>query len=292
MARRAAEYHGGSSCSGSGNRPPALGSTENTALQPASISPERTDGPTWTEQLAALDEVGWRFSFAYQPIVDARSREVISYEALVRGPHGELSAEVFARVRKSNLRRFDHLCHLRAIEIAARLGISTQLNLNLFTRANHITQAGIRLTLHAAMDMGLPSERLVFEICEAARLIDYARLTELFRSHEQFGFQTAIDDFGTGYSGLKFLVEYQPGYIKLDRNLIAGIDEDRVRQSIVRGLLQVCRSLSIDLMAEGVETADEYRWLFMEGVYLFQGFYFGRPAFEALPEVPAALFSI
>ena len=96
---------------------------------------------------------------------------------------------------------------------------------------------------------------------------------------------TAIDDFGMGYSGLKLLLDYQPNYIKLDRNLIANIQWDKVKQSVFSGVQQMCNDLSIKLVAEGVETADEYAWLQNAGVDIFQGYYFARPAFEAFPQV-------
>lgn len=70
--------------------------------------------------------------------------------------------------------------------------------------------------------------------------------------------------------------------------LIRGIDSDRARQEIVRSLIALCRTLSIGIIAEGVETADEYRWLFEAGVALFQGYYFARPAYESLPVIDFA----
>jgi EAL domain-containing protein (putative c-di-GMP-specific phosphodiesterase class I) len=110
-------------------------------------------------------------------------------------------------------------------------------------------------------------------------LIRYLRLLQ------EYGFTTAIDDFGTGYSGLKLLVEYQPHYIKLDRHLIGNIQHDVVRQRIFSGIQKICEHLSIDMVAEGVETVGEYRWLYTAGIHIYQGYYFARPAFESLPVV-------
>ena len=68
-------------------------------------------------------EIGFEFSFAFQPIVDVRNREIVSFEALVRGPHGEPSASVFAQVPKHHFPRFDELCRMKAIYLASRLKI-------------------------------------------------------------------------------------------------------------------------------------------------------------------------
>jgi EAL domain-containing protein (putative c-di-GMP-specific phosphodiesterase class I) len=104
--------------------------------------------------------------------------------------------------------------------------------------------------------------------------------------YQKRGFLTAIDDFGAGYSGLNTLAELQTNLIKLDMALVRDIDGDRVRRAIVRGILQVCRELEIDVIAEGVETVAEFTVLEDFGVELFQGYYFARPAFRSLAALP------
>jgi EAL domain-containing protein (putative c-di-GMP-specific phosphodiesterase class I) len=234
--------------------------------------------------------VDFEFSFAFQPIVNAATREVVSFEALVRGPRGEPSAEVFAKVPRENLYRFDQACRVKAIHMARCLNLQTGLNINLFPNAIHLTGMNIRATLQASFQEGFPVEKLIFEVSEAERLIHYSRVVEIFKCYEDFGFQTAIDDFGTGYSGLRMLAEYQPNYIKLDRNIIADIYENHVKQTIVKGIGSICKQLCIEMIAEGVEKVEEYQWLRKAGINLFQGFYFARPVFEALSEVQPRLF--
>ena len=252
-------------------------------------STHHATGPSMDE-FAAAGGVDFDFSFAFQPIVNAITREVISFEALVRGPCGESSAEVFAKVPRENLYRFDQACRVKAIHIARRLNLRTRLNINLFPNAIHLTGMNIRATLQASFQEGFPVENLIFEVSEAERLIHYSRVVEIFKSYEDFGFQTAIDDFGTGYSGLRMLAEYQPNYIKLDRNIIADIHESHVKQTIVKGIGSICRQLCIELIAEGVEKFEEYEWLHEAGINIFQGYYFARPTFEALAEVRLTLF--
>ena len=102
------------------------------------------------------------------------------------------------------------------------------------------------------------------------------------------GFKTAIDDFGAGYSGLSLLADFRPDIIKLDMHLLRGIDQDPIRQAIVRHCLALFTELQITPLAEGVETRDEMACLREMGVSLMQGYLFARPGFETLPEVDFA----
>lgn len=242
------------------------------------------------DEFAKAGGVDFEFSFAFQPIVNAATREVVSFEALVRGPGGEPSADVFAKVPQACLYRFDQACRLKAIHLARRLNVQTRLNINLFPNAIYRTGLDIRDTLQASIDYDFPVENIVFEVSEAERLVDYPRVVELFKSYQEFNFQTALDDFGTGYSGLSLLVEYQPNYIKLDRHLIANIHNNRVKQTVIKGIGAICKQLSIEIMAEGVERVEEYAWLRNIGINFFQGYYFAKPTFEALSDVPAKVF--
>src|SRR5690606_15259672 len=99
-------------------------------------------------------------------------------------------------------------------------------------------------------------------------------------AYKEFGLLTAIDDFGAGYSGLNLLADFQPDIIKLDMLLTRNIDSDRVRRSIVAGILTVCRELDIMVIAEGIETDAEYATLREMGVAYFQGYLFARPVFQ------------
>jgi EAL domain-containing protein (putative c-di-GMP-specific phosphodiesterase class I) len=241
---------------------------------------------------AVSSGVDFEFSFAFQPIVDAETRNVISFEALVRGPHGESSDNVLSQLKDENRFGFDQACRLKAIHLASRLKLRGNLNINLFPYETYQTRMNIRATLQAALDCGFPADKIIFEVTESEQLTDHRRLIDIIRMYQLFGFRTALDDFGTGYSGLKLLVQYQPNYIKLDRNLIADIHENEVKQTIFHGINLICNKLKIRIMAEGVERAEEYDWLRRVGVNYFQGFYFAKPAFEALPEVAGELFAV
>lgn len=235
-------------------------------------------------------EMGFKFSFAFQPIVNVRNREIISFEALVRGPHGESSASVFAQVPKNDIQRFDEICRRNAIYLASRLKIPNRLNLNLTAQSIFEVDLSITATFQASIQSGIPAENIIFEVLESESLTEQRNLIKYLRTIQEFGFATAIDDFGAGYSGLKLLVEYQPNYIKLDRHLIGNIHLDLVKQRIFSGIRGICESLSIEIVAEGVENIGEYHWLKEAGISIFQGYYFARPAFEALPDVANRVF--
>ena len=248
--------------------------------------------PLSCAQCTAGAGLDFDFSGAFQPIVDLGQRAVFAYEALVRGPANEPASQILGRITDENRYRFDQACRVKMVQLAARLGIREKLNINFFPKAVYRPELCIRTTLEAARTFGFPIERIVFEVTEGEQIEDHAHVNGIIKAYQQLGFQTALDDFGAGYSGLNFLAEFQPNYIKLDMALTRSIHADAARQAIVRGVLQVCRELAIAIIAEGVETREELGWLRHAGLNLFQGYYFAKPAFESLPDVPESRFSI
>lgn len=225
------------------------------------------------------------YSFAFQPIVDATARTIISYEALIRGPHGEPAASVCGRVPAEDIHRFDADGRAVAIETAAKLGIACDLNLNFLPQGLLVSRDSLDSTLEAAARHGLPNGSLVIEITEGEIIHDHTQFAQIINEYRARGIKVAIDDFGAGYSGLNLLAEFQPDQIKIDMVLARGIDGNGPRQAIVRAIIAVCRDLGIDVIAEGIETLGEFRWFEDEGVRLFQGYLFAKPAFESLPTI-------
>ncbi len=230
-------------------------------------------------------ELGFDFSMAFQPIVNTLTGEIYSHEALVRGLGNEPAAAIFARVNEDNLYRFDQACRVKAIKLAAELGISTLLNVNFMPNAVYRPELWIRTTLEAAQIYNFPANRIVFEITEGEQVTDLAHLRGIVVDYQERGFLVAIDDFGAGYAGLNMLAELQTDVVKLDMGLIRDIDQDRTRRIISRGIVGVCRELGIEIIAEGVETRDELHCLQDIGVHLFQGYYLARPSFESLAAI-------
>jgi len=229
---------------------------------------------------ASGERLGFRFSYAYQPIVDLSTREIFAHEALVRGPAGESAPSVLAQVTEEKRFRFDQACRVKAIKTAAKLDMQSMLSINFLPNAIYRPELCIRSTLEAARAHDFPIERIIFETVESERISDAKWLTEIFREYQRIGFLTAIDDFGAGYAGLNLLADFQPDIIKLDMDLVRDIDKSRSRQAIIRATVGMCEELGIEIIGEGVETPSECSALYDLGITKMQGYLFGRPLFE------------
>lgn len=227
---------------------------------------------------------GFEFTMAFQPIVDMRSRSVFAYESLLRGRDGSGAASILAKVSHRDRYKFDQKCRNTAVEMAAKLGISCFLSINFLPNAMRGASTSIRATLAAARRCNFPADRLIFEMTENEQS-DQGDLKSVFEKYKRRGFNSAFDDFGSGYSGLNLLAEFQPDIIKLDMGLIRDIHRDTVRQTIVRGIVDMCRSLGVQVIAEGIEQVSELTTLQSMDVNLFQGYLFARPGFESLPDI-------
>lgn len=226
------------------------------------------------------------FEYAYQPIVDLDTRSIYAYEALVRGPNGESAASVLAQVTDENRYRFDQACRVKAVAGAARLGMQQFLSINFLPNAVYRPEVCIRGTLEAARTHHFPTDKIIFEVTEGERVQDRPHLVNIFREYRRFGFQTAIDDFGAGYAGLNLLAEYQPDIIKIDMDLVRDVDSHAPRQAIVRAIASLCHELNIKVLAEGIETRAERDFLSSCGIALMQGYWFSKPVFQGLAEIP------
>lgn len=221
------------------------------------------------------------FSMAFQPIVNIKERKIFAQEALVRGLSGEPAPEILSKVTQEKLYRFDQLCRVKAVRLAAKLNIESFISINFMPNAVYHPQNCLRTTIKAASENNFPLEKIIFEITEAEKVDDHNHLKNIVTEYKKCGFKTAIDDFGAGYSGLNLLSVFQPDFLKLDMKLTRGVEKDFVKQSIVKSIVQVSRDLGIEIIAEGIETKDELEYLSGLEIDLFQGFYFARPAFES-----------
>ncbi|WP_290842930.1 EAL domain-containing protein, partial [Henriciella sp.] len=165
--------------------------------------------------------------------------------------------------------------------VAGHAEAAPRLSINFLPNAVYEPRACIRQTLGVAMETGFPLERIMFEFTENERL-DTDHLLHILRSYRSMGFVTAIDDFGAGYAGMNLLAAFQPDYIKLDMDLIRGIDSSDPKKIIVDGILNIARKLDVTPICEGIETKGEFETLRDMGVGLMQGYYFARPKIGAL----------
>ncbi len=249
-------------------------------MQLETITPEQRCSACSSE-----NELGFDISMAFQPIVDLKSKEIFAQEALVRGVNGEPAGTIFKQVTPEKLYKFDQTCRVKAIELAAKLEIDTLLNINFMPNAVYHPKNCLRTTLKAANEFGFPVDKIVFEVTESERVIDPNHLKNILIEYKRSGFLTAIDDFGAGFSNFNLLTGFQPDFIKLDMELIRDINIVKVKQSIVKSIVQVAKDLGIIIIAEGIENAEELETLTDFGIDLLQGYYFARPSFESLAEI-------
>lgn len=239
------------------------------------------------------ERLDFEFSMAFQPIVETTSNSIWGYEALVRGVSGEGAHSILSRVRADQIYKFDQACRIKAIELASRLfpreGHIPKLSINFMPNAVYEPAACLRATLGAARKHDFPREAIMFEFTENEHVRDTGHLQSIITEYRRQGFTTALDDFGAGFAGLGLLADFQPDLIKLDMELIRGIDTSRSRQVIVAGMMHIARELDIKVLAEGVETEAEFAVLKSAGVTLFQGYFFAKPGFETLPTIAGTM---
>ncbi len=222
------------------------------------------------------------FTMAFQPLIDLPKGVIWGYEALVRGKNDESAADVLAQVNDTNRYAFDQACRVKSIELAGEHLQSTDamLSINFMPNAVYEPKACIRATLAAAAKAKFSPQRLMFEFTENEEMADADHVQHIVDEYKKMGFSTAIDDFGAGFSGLGLLARFQTDIIKLDMELIRGIDNSPSRQAIVAGILTMSKLMKFRILAEGVETEAETRCLLNMGVELFQGYFFARPQVE------------
>lgn len=228
------------------------------------------------------------FAVAFQPIVDTVSGKAFAYEALVRGVDGSGAMSILSGLTDANRYSFDQACRVKAIETAMAAGLmdtDAHLSINFLPNAVYSPLACIQLTLQTARSVGMPIDRLIFEFTENEHMGSPEHVSSIIDTYKQIGFKVAIDDFGAGHSGLDMFARFSPDEIKLDMELVRGVDRDVRRQAIIRAVVRMCEDLNTLVIAEGIETAEEAAALRSLGVRYHQGYWYARPGFEHLPVI-------
>ncbi|WP_455431019.1 EAL domain-containing protein [Salinicola endophyticus] len=229
---------------------------------------------------------------AFQPLVDLEHGEIYGYEALVRGSDGGSAFSVLSRVDDDNLYRFDQACRVKALELAHRLGNQGLLSINFLPNAVYEPEACIQATLVTAERLGWPVDRLCFEIIETEHVRDRRHLQNIVDTYRDMGMTVALDDFGSGHANLDLLVDITPDLLKIDRRLVDGVDRAPRQQILIDQIVNLAEKLDIALVAEGVETLEEARWLYGRGITRQQGYWYARPETERLPQCQPAQLAL
>ena len=127
------------------------------------------------------------------------------------------------------------------------------------------------------LDTGLAPSRLELEITEGVLIGDFTRTVSILRRLKALGVHIAMDDFGTGFSSLSYLQSFPFDKIKIDRTFVANLGHSQQSATIIRAVIALGRGLDLPVVAEGVETAEQFRFLADEHCSGIQGYYLGRP---------------
>ena len=240
----------------------------------------------------ALSEAG--LTLAYQPIVDAKSGEIVAREALLRWTHpehGEIEPETFIPI----------------IEEAGLIGqvgawVLREACAEAATWPEHIAiavnvspvqlgGAGLEaVVVNALASAGLDASRLQLEVTESVFLSDDRSTREALTRLRSLGVTLVLDDFGTGYSSFGVIARGEFSKIKIDRSFVNGAAAgDRQARSIVEAMIGLARGLGLLVTAEGIETEQEAQALAGLGCDHLQGFFFGRPERSERPLRPDLL---
>jgi EAL domain-containing protein (putative c-di-GMP-specific phosphodiesterase class I) len=228
-----------------------------------------------------------QFVVHYQPIIDLTDGSVVSMEALLRWSHPELGllspAEFIPLAEESGLIVPIGAWVLREACTAAMQWTTAtgepfagMVNVNLSGRqladpdiVDHVRRA--------LLVSGLPAERLMLEFTESVLMQHSEANMRRLRRLRELGVGLAIDDFGTGYSSLAYLRAFPVDDLKIDKTFITAIPQDGDALAVVQTILQLARSLGLRVVAEGVETPEQYLALVGLGCDKVQGFYMARP---------------
>ncbi|WP_156036405.1 bifunctional diguanylate cyclase/phosphodiesterase [Blastococcus sp. URHD0036] len=221
---------------------------------------------------------------AYQPVVGVVERRVLGLEALVRWEHPELGAispEEFVTLAEQDglivpLQRW--VIRTATADHARLVADGRDLRLAVNVSAMHVHARCLVEDVADALERsGLPADRLMIELTESVFTDDAELLRSTLGELSDLGCVISLDDFGKGSSSLTQLARLPVDVLKMDRGFVTGIDADPRRAALVAGVVDLGRTLGMDIVAEGVETPAELAALTALGCRFLQGWLVGRP---------------
>lgn len=217
----------------------------------------------------------------FQPIFDIENERVVGYEALTRGPENTplYSPEaLFETAQQYNLlSELELLCRARAISRFVELKLEGKLFINICLNVMLNKDHPYGETIKLVEQSGLSPHQVVIEISEKSPFPNSDILLRALNKYRKFGFDIAIDDVGVGYSGLKQWSYLRPDIVKIDRYFIDQCDQDVMKREFLKILFELGRISNALIIAEGIETKEEFELLRELGMVYSQGFFLAKP---------------
>jgi ammonium transporter, Amt family len=225
------------------------------------------------------------FLLEYQPQVAAETGRIKGFEALIRWQHPEfdlIPPNQFIEIAEGNgfIAELGAYVLNEACATAAAwpilLGEELQISVNV-SPVQFYKQDIVAMVTKALQDTGLDPARLELEITESALIKEPESAVRVLNAVRALGVRVAVDDFGTGYSSLAFLQQFPLDRLKVDRAFVRNIAHGGNDRRITEAIIQLGKSLGLNVIAEGVETCDQYQTLNDIQVDEIQGYLFSRP---------------
>ena len=221
-------------------------------------------------------------ALAFQPVVNANSEKVVSFEALIRWnskEHGSVSPGKFIPIAEDTrlIVPIGKWVLRQACKQAMAWPGDVQVNVNV-SPEQLLDPDFTDDVVKALAESGLPASRLEVEVTESIFLRDATVARSALEQVMALGCSVALDDFGTGYSSLGYIRKLRFSTIKIDRTFVKGAEQQNKESlAIIRAVVAMAQSLDMTTTAEGVETAEEAQLIRALGCDKIQGYHFGRP---------------
>ncbi len=230
----------------------------------------------------------------FQPIVSLIQKDIIGYEALIRSASDSPlhnPAVLFNTAERFNLStKLEFSCRKNSIKSYAQFNLNKKLFLNVSPSALLQSDFKSGMTLKFLKKFDLNPKSVVIELTELQPVSNYKLIRNALTHYRDMGFEIALDDLGAGYSELKLWSELLPDYLKIDPHFIQGIYDDPVKLNFVRAIQNLASSLNCKIIAEGIETANDFKTIASLGIPYVQGYYIGRPTAFPLEKIDSTLF--
>ncbi|WP_164472773.1 putative bifunctional diguanylate cyclase/phosphodiesterase [Cohnella candidum] len=220
----------------------------------------------------------------YQPIVDAESGELLGYEALLRWIHPTLGyvspAELIPIAEETGLIVPIGEWVLKSACLQTKLWQSRgfpNIGVSVNISALQLMENFIPVVEKTLQQTGLAPGSLTLEITESTAMQNLTDILPKIEQLKTLGVKLSIDDFGTGYSSLSYLKKFQIHALKIDQSFVRDIEKDTNQEAIIKAVVAMADSLRIGVVAEGVETDEQIRFLRALGCRRMQGYFFSKP---------------